>query len=562
MSKRSAVTGGTRFQYHPATISFALALLGILAIFAAVGCSNDGDADLPSKTILVVGGIDTKVDPEVTTLKANLKAQKVDDDDADTIATALDTALSGNVDRPAVVDGIETRLRGLQPNATITLVKNAISGDSTPLGKAKQDLLTQIDTALKTPTGQQYKSDLEALRKRVDESKTQADLDKVQVDLNAKLLAVLGTTSTATTTTTASASPSPSGTPAPGSLSDADFAKIRNIIDEAVKQAVKDQNSNFALALIDLRNQLETGTNKAKADVIAKLDSIAKTGNDDIKNTVKELKKLLNDPNYRVQLPQTGGPNGTPVPNTAGGQTFTAKCGTFTWGPAGPAPGADSNDSPTQVRAAIKAMSVPEASQPLVTIHKMCDGDDTPNGWVIGTSSSEAAGIRVSADFLPAGVCLDYDPNVTEIKGEIEHTQRFHDRWARSFLISDGKLVTSLKTTVYWTPCTFTDGYKVKTTSVVTSGPKPSTATSGFSCSNLPKTADDLVSVFPGTKKSNWMQHPDFKHGWLYIGPEVVTLKWVEGVHHFNYDANPGNGTTKVGETPPAGSAFTVWFCS
>ena len=509
MSKRSAVTGGTRFQYHPATLSFALALLGILAIFAAVGCSDD--KNVRSASAEALNSLSSQTTPDDTAVHSAL-ALKLSGDDL----TSVDSA---------VKDARTSR------NATIPQIANALSSGS---GNGRDDTVRIIN-----------------------------NVNKAGATPSASASSSPAGSATSTTTTTQSA--------ASGTLTDADLAKIRAVLDDAIKQATQSQNANFAAALTELRKQFDAGTNQAKADVIAKLDSIAKTGSDDIKKAVDEFKKLLNDPNYRVQLPQNVPPTGTPTPrpattptpNNNGGQTFTVKCGTFTWGPAGPAPGADSNDSPTQVREAIAAMKVPEASQPFVTIHKMCDGDDTPNGWVIGTSSSEALGVRVSADFLPAGVCLDYDPNVTTIEGEIEHTQRFHDRWSRSFLITDGKLVTSLKTTVYWTPCTFTDGYKVKTTSVVTSGSKStSTATTGFSCSNLPTKAADLVKVFPGTKESNWMQNPDFKHGLLYIGPEVVTLNSVEGVHHFNYDKNGSPGTTKVGETPPPGSAFTVWFCA
>ena len=361
-------------------------------------------------------------------------------------------------------------------------------------------------------------------------------------DDTVRIINGVNASSTANPTPTGSGTPStaatatPTGTPGATPLTE---EKVKQIAEEAARKAVEAAGATGLTY-----EQVQKAINDAVTRAVSEFN----------KNkglTEAQVREIINDALKNI----SGGP-GKPGPSTTpptGGEKFTTTCGTFTWGPAGPAPGADTDDSGEQVREAISVMKVPDASAQFVTIHKACPGDDVPNGWIIGSSYTESKGIRVSADFLPAGVCVDYDPNVTKLKGDIEHTQKFHDRWSRSFLVSDGSIET-LKTTVYWTPCVFTDGYVVKTTSVTKT--VHTSSTSGFSCSNLPTKAADLVTVFPNTKESSWAPNPEYKHGWIYNGPDVK-LTWVEGVHHFNYDG----GTTKEGETPPEGSAFTVWFC-
>lgn len=535
MSKRSAVTRSTRFQYHPATYSFALALLGILAIIAAVGCGGSDKPDnLPSKTYAVLGSITDCSKFSVIDAKYTLKSNGVNDSDATKIAQAIDTSVKDAADCSGTVKAAQTRVTALSDKSNAVQVSNAITGSATPLDKSKQALITQIDAALKTPTGQQYKSDLEALRKRVDDAKTQADLDKVQTDLNAKLLAVLGTTSTTTATTTSTTTV----TPTPSANKDFEDAKAKLLAD------------------IDARLKDATGSLKSDLEALRKqVADQAKTVQQLLDATKELTKKLQGSPS--VTTTQPGGT--TTTPNNGGSVTTNTACGPITWGPAGPAPGAFTTDSPTQVREAIDVMKIPNDTKPYVTIHKACPGNDVPNGWIVGSSYTEAQGTKVSAGFLPAGTCVDYDPGATQITGTIEHTYKYHDKWWRSYLSTNGSAV-GLKFTVYWTPCVFPDGYKVTTTSFPAVATTSTTA--GFSCNTPPTKAADMVTVFPGTKESNWVPDPTYKYGWTYIGPEVVTLTWKDGIHHFDYDAKPGLGATKVGENPPPGSAFTVWFCA
>ncbi len=246
-------------------------------------------------------------------------------------------------------------------------------------------------------------------------------------------------------------------------------------------------------------------------------------------------------------------------------RVVTTKCGPVTWGPAGPVPGAFTNDSPAQVAEAVQVMQVPLEDAAHVTVHKFCPGDDTPNGWIVGSSWTESNGVTVSANFLPAGTCIDYDPNATAVIGDIEHTQELNPKWHRSLLRSDGS-ASGLKFTVYWTPCIFTDGHPIKewdgqTTAKpaaqITAPVQAPDTTTTLSCKNLPQSASDLQTVFPNTNPENWAQHPQYPHGWIYNGPQVA-LTAIEGVHHIDYDG----GRAITGEAAPAGTAFTAWFCA
>jgi hypothetical protein len=165
----------------------------------------------------------------------------------------------------------------------------------------------------------------------------------------------------------------------------------------------------------------------------------------------------------------SGNGGGTQRPSGNGGSAQTS-CGTITWGSAGPAPGTGMDDSAAQVAEAVQVMDVSPEDAEHVTIHKFCPGDDTPNGWVVGSSWTESQGVVVTAGFLPAGVCVDYDHNVTTVSGDQEHTQVLNPRWSRTLLASDGS-ASGLKFTVYWTPCVFTDGFR---TSGSTSQNQPS----------------------------------------------------------------------------------------
>lgn len=247
--------------------------------------------------------------------------------------------------------------------------------------------------------------------------------------------------------------------------------------------------------------------------------------------------------------PQTGQPPAGGRQQTLQGTGTTAtSCGPIAWGPAGPAPGAFTNDSAAQVAEAVQVMRA-EASRDHVTVHKFCPGDDTPNGWIVGSSWTESQGIRVTANFLPAGVCVDYDPGATQVNGTVYHTQVLNPRWSRTQIMSDGS-ASGLKFTVYWTPCVFTDGTpswdgKV-TTQQAPSAPAPGTS------SGCPTSAQD-VAARTNSNATNWKQNPQFSNGWIYAGPVIDGFDVPAG-GKVDYDG----GSADSGRVP-RGSAFTYW---
>lgn len=496
MSKRSAVTGGTRFQYHPATYSFALALLGILAIIAAVGCSDD--KNVRSASAEALNSLSSQTTPDDTAVHSAL-ALKLSGDDL----TSVDSA---------VKDARTSR------NATIPQIANALSSGS---GNGRDDTVRIIN-----------------------------NVNKAGATPSASASSSPAGSATSTTTTTQSA--------AGGTLTDADLAKIRAVLDDAIKQATQSQNANFAAALTELRKQFDAGTNQAKADIIAKLDSIAKTGSDDIKKAVEEFKKLLNDPNYKVQLPQTVPPTGTPTPrpattptsNNGGGLSTMTKCGPLTWGPAGQAPGVGTSDSAKQVAEAVQVMQVELNSAEHVTIHKFCPGDDTPNGWIVGSSWTESNGVNVKANYLPAGVCIDYDPGATQVTGHVYHTQVLNPRWSRTQIDENGA-ASGLKFTVYWTPCAFTDG----TSSWPGNGnTTPQPTTTSTSTAGCPATAKEVAGL---TKTpETWSKLDNEPCAWLYMGVKVGLT--VPQGYEVDYDAGGKAGKLQAGAAVPEGIVFTL----
>lgn len=527
MSKRSAVTGGTRFQYKegPIALFVVLALAISMMVISAACNGDDKPANLPSKTYSVLNGITDCSKFSVDDAKNTLKSNDVNDSDATKISQAIDTSVKGVADCEGTVKAAKTRVNALSDKSNAVQVSAAITGDSTPLGKNKQTLLAQIDAALKTPTGQQHKDELEALRKQVDDAKTQADLDKVQTDLNAKLLAVLGTTSTTTTTTPGT----PTGTPTPSG----DF--------EAAKKALLDQ----------ITASINSATGSLKSD----LEALRKQVNDQAK-TIQQLldardqltKKLQSSPSATATTPSSS--TTTTPNNNGGGQTTMTKCGPLKWGPAGQAPGTGTSDSTKQVNEAVQLMQVDLKSVDYVTIHKFCPGDDTPNGWVVGSSWTEANNVNVKANYLPAGVCIDYDPGATQVTGHIYHTQVLNSQWSRTQIDEVGA-ASGLKFTVYWTPCAFTDGTPSWPGNGTTTAQPTVAATSTAGC---PATAKD-VATLTNTPES-WSKLGDEPCAWLYNGTK--TSFTVPQGYEADYDAGGYGGKKQAGESVPSGTAFTL----
>ncbi|MFN8525671.1 MAG: helix-turn-helix transcriptional regulator [Chloroflexota bacterium] len=72
-------------------------------------------------------------------------------------------------------------------------------------------------------------------------------------------------------------------------------------------------------------------------------------------------------------------------------------------------------------------------------------------GWVIGTAGTYRLRLPLRAR-LPAGACIDYDPQTATVNGRLAWRHEFRADWARASLASDARF-EGHKITVYWTPC-------------------------------------------------------------------------------------------------------------
>jgi len=119
------------------------------------------------------------------------------------------------------------------------------------------------------------------------------------------------------------------------------------------------------------------------------------------------------------------------------------------WGPAG-APqdvGAAHIYFQTGEDVPMTKVNHPEPDQSLLVI-----------GWIIGTSDTEAQGTRYTS-VLPAGVCVDFDPNATEFDTAVGILGEYSPRWWRTVTVTE-TIASSLKITAYNTPCNW-DGATV-----------------------------------------------------------------------------------------------------
>jgi hypothetical protein len=330
-------------------------------------------------------------------------------------------------------------------------------------------------------------------------------------------------------------------------------------VDEIVEERLAELGDDSDEALKELRGEIleevDSRIGQAQGETLEALRLLREEIEDS--SSVTKLVELLVEVRSMQTVTSTSqttttSSNGGTTTSTSSGSSTTSglvtqtACGPMEWGPAGPAPGHDTNDSGEQVREAISVMQVPEGSQPYVTVHKACPGEDVPNGWIVGSSYTESEGIVVGAKHLPAGTCIDYDHNVTTISGEVYHTQKFHDRSSRTQIMSDGSAV-GLKFTGYWTPCVFTDG----TPSWEGNGTNNSDTGSTTSAS-CPATASEAAAMYGGAS-SNWAQHPQYGNGWIYAGPVISGFAVPTG-GKVDYDG----GSQETGNVP-SGSAFTAW---
>ncbi len=334
-------------------------------------------------------------------------------------------------------------------------------------------------------------------------------------------------------------------------------AQIRNIVADAVKnaptglteaqiRAIAEDAAKKAVSTTPgvTQDQIQKMIDKAVADAMA---AIQKTGS----LTEAQIRQIINDTLKSVgPVIAAGVPNNTTTVITqGGGMTTNTKCGPVTWGPAGPAPGVGTSDSAKQVNEAVQTMQVDLNSATHVTVHKFCPGDDTPNGWIVGSSWTEANRVVVKANYLKAGVCVDYDPNVTKVTGDVYHTQVLNPLWARTQIKSDGS-ASGLKFTAYWTPCAFTDG----TPSWPGNGSVASTATPTPGSDSCPATAGDVATL---TKTpATWAKLGNEPCAWLYSGTKVSFT--VPSGYEVDYDAGGQAGKKRAGEAVPSGIVFTL----
>lgn len=130
-------------------------------------------------------------------------------------------------------------------------------------------------------------------------------------------------------------------------------------------------------------------------------------------------------------------PTGTPVP------TEGPKSSDF-WGPAG--------EAPQDIESVRNLLGLDEQTTQFLSVQNPEPGNPLVIGWVIGTNSSGEKGIEMNISKIPPGVCVDYDPNVTEISGFAFKPVDFTDLWRRVLMTSDGS-ARSLKFTLWWTKC-------------------------------------------------------------------------------------------------------------
>lgn len=138
----------------------------------------------------------------------------------------------------------------------------------------------------------------------------------------------------------------------------------------------------------------------------------------------------------------TAPPAPTPMPKP----TAAPPSGGTAFGPAGQAP--------QDAKSAASVLKVSDEDSVFLTALNPSPGDDTVIGWVLGTSESERLKKQVAAETIPAGACVDFDPNVTKVTGKVVQSQDFTSRWRRLLLAEPGSAV-GRKMTIYWTPCEF-----------------------------------------------------------------------------------------------------------
>ena len=252
----------------------------------------------------------------------------------------------------------------------------------------------------------------------------------------------------------------------------------------------------------------------------------------------------------------------------------------YGWGPAGPSP--CSLDKTVEV---LGLGSVNGTAVDLyVTVVNGQPGNPTPIGWIIATSGTEEAGTMFSANHLPSGVTVDFDPGAGELTGSYEFVD-FRPDWRRAMLSSDGSF-EGLKATVYWTPVDwagFTPQSATGASDSTMPTPEPgnagasegtvtvgggdaggaSSAASSSSLDCSPQAAAALFTEEPLSNASNWTQIGDLQA--LYEGPAAAEFV-VPAEHSVDYDAalngNPsGPATANEGDSVPAGATVFTLNC-
>jgi hypothetical protein len=108
--------------------------------------------------------------------------------------------------------------------------------------------------------------------------------------------------------------------------------------------------------------------------------------------------------------------------------------------------------APQSVMEATQALGVSGEDALFLTVLYARPGEPTAIGWVLGTSSSQAAGKILTASHVPQGICVDYDPGASTLSGPKSWVVEFLPVWHRA-LTSDVNQFSGLKATFYWTEC-------------------------------------------------------------------------------------------------------------
>lgn len=246
---------------------------------------------------------------------------------------------------------------------------------------------------------------------------------------------------------------------------------------------------------------------------------------------------------------------------------------------AAPSSGSVNPSFPVNSGAGVAPQTVEEAARvlnvdtpQLLTVLYARPGDATAIGWVLGTSASESARMRVSARTVPANVCVDFDQNESTLTGSVSRSERLMASWTRSLLSEPGSF-SGLKATFYWSPCNFTSAgsgpaqptsntsaasnQAVVAAAAVQPAPTASAATTSQATQgNTCLTKDNITTI--GGDARYWVEMPGTNgEGWKYGGRDnPAPIAQLTAPDHGKLDTTVG--TMKNGQVAKTNEA-TYW---